>query len=221
MGNNHTSLDFALIDTTEKKTNIITSFTFVKNLTEHFNTGNNRFLILTKTKYLNFITNLNLSGFDTACSNSTTTGNREDILNRHKERFVNFTLGFLNPVVNSIHKFHNLILPLSNTVKCTKSRTTDNRSILFVVILCEKFTHFHFYEFKHFLIFNKVALVQEHNKTGNVYLTSQKDMLASLRHRTVSCSNHDNCTVHLSSTRYHVLYIVGVTRAVNVSIVAF
>ena len=36
---------------------------------------------------------------------------------------------------------------------------------------------------------------------------------------TISSSNYDDSTVHLSSTSYHVLYVVGVTRTVNVSIV--
>ena len=44
-------------------------------------------------------------------------------------------------------------------------------------------------------------------------------MLTGLRHRTVSSGYYDDSTVHLSGTRYHVLHIVGVTRAVNVSVV--
>ena len=44
-------------------------------------------------------------------------------------------------------------------------------------------------------------------------------MLTSLRHRTVSCSNNEDSTIHLGSTSYHVLHIVSVSRAVNVSIV--
>ena len=38
---NHTTFDFILIDTTKQQTNIITSFTFIQQLAEHFNTSNN------------------------------------------------------------------------------------------------------------------------------------------------------------------------------------
>ena len=44
-------------------------------------------------------------------------------------------------------------------------------------------------------------------------------MLTSLGHRTVGSSYYQDGTVHLSGTRYHVLHIVGVSRAVYVSIV--
>ena len=44
-------------------------------------------------------------------------------------------------------------------------------------------------------------------------------MFTSLRHRTISSSNYDDSTIHLSSTSYHVLYVVGVSRTVNVCVV--
>ena len=44
-------------------------------------------------------------------------------------------------------------------------------------------------------------------------------MLTSLRHRTIGSCNYDNSTVHLRSTSYHILHIVGVTRTVYVCVV--
>ena len=44
-------------------------------------------------------------------------------------------------------------------------------------------------------------------------------MLAGLGHRTVGSRHHQNRTVHLRSTRDHVLHIVGMTRAIHVSVV--
>ena len=44
-------------------------------------------------------------------------------------------------------------------------------------------------------------------------------MLAGLRHRAVSRRYYQDSTVHLSSASDHVLYIVSMARAVNVSVV--
>ena len=71
--NYHTTLNLVLIDTTEEKTYVIASFTLIKDLTEHFNASNNRLLVLTETKELNLVTNLNTTSLDTTSNNSTTT----------------------------------------------------------------------------------------------------------------------------------------------------
>ena len=215
----HTTLHFLLIDTTEEETYVITSLTLIKNLAEHLNACYNRLLVLTKTEELNFVTNLHNTSLDTASSHCTTTCDREHVLNRHQEWLIDVTNRLLNPCVASIHEFHYLSLPLWNAIEGTKSRATDDRSLWLEVVLSEEVLHIHLNEFKHFLIVNHVALVHEHNKTRHVHLTSEKDVLTSLRHRTISCSNHDDSTVHLSSTSYHVLHIVGVSRTVNVSVV--
>ena len=217
---NHTAFDRFLIDTTKQQTYVITSFTLIQQFAEHFNTSYNRFLIFTQTEDLNFITNVDDTSFDTTCSNSTTTSNREYVFNRHQERFINITRRQRNPSINCIHQFHNFVFPLFYTVQCAKSRATDNRSIVTVKFVCsQQFAHFHFNEFQHFFVVNHIALVHEYNKLRYVYLTSQQDVLTSLRHRTISSSNYDDSTIHLSSTSYHVLYVVSVTRTVYVSIV--
>ena len=219
VSNHHTALDFSLVDTTEEETYVVTSFTLIKELAEHFNAGNHRLLVFTKTEDLNFITDLNDTGFYTTGSNSTTASDREHVFNRHQEGLIAVAFGFLNPIVNSIHELEDAFFPLGNTIQAAESRTTDDGSIFFEVVLRKEILHIHFYEFEHFFVFNHVALVEEHNEAGHVHLTSKKDVLTSLGHRTIRSSNYDDSTVHLGSTRYHVLHIVGVTRAVNVSIV--
>ena len=221
MAENHTALDFVLIYTTEEQTYVITSFTFIKNLAEHFNTCYHTLLIFAKTEKFYFVTDLNTTSLDTSGSNSSTTSDREHVLNRHKERFVEVARRLLNPLINSVHELHNLLFPFCYAIKCAECRTTNYRSIILEFILIKDFSNLHLNEFEHFLILNHIALVQEHNHTRNVYLTSEKHVLTCLRHRTVSCSNNKNRTVHLSSTCYHVLYIVSVSRAVNVCIVTF
>ena len=193
----------------------------IQQFAEHLNAGYNALLTLsTQTDQLNLVTNFDDTGLDTTRCNSTTTGDREYILNRHQERFVNGTYRELDPVVASIHQLHYLLFPLRNTVQCTQCRTADNRSVVTIELIeVQQLTHLHLNEIQHLRIVNHIALVHEYNQARYVYLASQKDVLAGLRHRTVSSSYYDDSTVHLSSTGNHVLYIVGVTRAVYVCVV--
>ena len=216
---NHTTLNLSFINTTKEETYVITSLTLCKVLTEHLHTSDDRLLIFTKTEELNLITNLTDTSLNTTRSNSTTTCNREHILNRHQERLVNFTLWLLNPRVNSIHQLHYRINPLFNTVQSTKCRTANNRSILFISVLLEDFANLHLNEIKHFLILNHITLIQENHQTRYIHLTSEQNVLTSLRHRTISSSHNQDSTIHLSSTSNHVLHIVSVTRTVYVCIV--
>ncbi len=177
VSDNHTTLHLVLVDTTEEQTYVIASFTFVKDLTEHLDTSDDRLLVFTETKDLNFVTYLNDTSLDTTGSNGTTTCDREDVLDGHQECLILVAYGLLNPVVASIHQLHNLVFPLLNTIQGTKSRAADEWSILLELILSEKFLHFHLNEFEHFLVLDHVTLVQEHNQTGNVHLTSEQDEL--------------------------------------------
>ena len=73
--NNLTSLDVLLVDTTEKKTNVVSSLTLIKKLTEHLDTsysGSSR--SVTETNELNRIIHVDSTSLDTAGNNSTTTG---------------------------------------------------------------------------------------------------------------------------------------------------
>ena len=90
--NNLTSLDVLLVDTTEKKTNVVSSLTLIKKLTEHLDTsysGSSR--SVTETNELNSVVNVDSTSLDTSGNYCTTTCDREDILDRHKEWFLVLT----------------------------------------------------------------------------------------------------------------------------------
>ena len=63
------------------------------------------------------------------------------------------------------------------------------------------------------------GLVQEHHHRRHADLASEQDVLTGLGHRAVSGRANQDRTVHLRSTGDHVLDVVGVTRAVDVSVV--
>ena len=52
-------------------------------------------------------------------------------------------------------------------------------------------------------------------------MARQQNMLASLRHGTIGGRNHQNCAVHLGRASDHVFYVVGMSRAIDVSVVPF
>ncbi len=84
----------------------------------------------------------------------------------------------------------------------------------------QQVAHFHLDQFQQLGVVNHVGLVQEHDDVRNANLTGQQDVLTGLRHRAVSGRAHQDRAVHLGGTGDHVLHVVGVTRAVNVSVVA-
>ena len=87
------------------------------------------------------------------------------------------------------------------------------------VVAGEQLTDFHLDELEQLLVVDLIALVQEDNDGGNANLTGEQDVLAGLGHRAVGSGDDQDRAVHLGSTGDHVLDIVGVARAVNVSIV--
>ena len=66
-----------------------------------------------------------------------------------------------------------------------------------------------------------VDFVHKYNDRGNADLTGEKNMLAGLSHNSVGSGDDEDSAVHLSRAGDHVFDIVGVTRAVNVSVVTF
>ena len=101
-----------------------------------------------------------------------------------------------------------------------QSGTFDNRNLVArKTVRAQQIADFHFYQFQKFRIVYLVYLVHVNDNRRYTYLTSQKNVFARLRHRTVSRRYDQNRTVHLRRTRNHVLYIVRVTRAVYVRIV--
>ena len=102
--------------------------------------------------------------------------------------------------------------------ECADSGALDDRNVIARELIAgQQITDFQFDEFDQFRV-GQIHLVEEHNKRRHANLTCEQDMLARLRHRPVRRRNHQDRAVHLRCTRYHIFYVIGVTRAVDVGV---
>lgn len=107
------------------------------------------------------------------------------------------------------------------TVESAESGALNELSIISVVVIAgKKLTDLHLHELVHLLILDHIALVEEYDNVLDADLTAQENMLTRLRHRSVSSRNHEDATVHARGTCDHVLDVISVTGAVNVTVVA-
>ncbi len=221
---NLTSFDLVSLNTTKKRSDVVTSLSLVKQFTEHLNTCYNSLLgLFFDTNDLYFIRYMKSSTLYSTSSNCSTSCDREYVLYRHQEWLICITLWIWDIAVNSIHQFHDLVSPLSVWIfQSFQSGSLDDRSVIaWELILVKEFADFHLNQLKQLLIVYHITFVHEYNDVRNAYLTRKQDVLSCLSHNTIGSSYYQDRAVHLSGTSDHVFNIVRMSRAVNVSIVTF
>ena len=221
-GQNLTAFDFVSFNTAEQGTDVVTGFSLIQGLTEHFKTrSNGLFLFFFQTNDFHGVADFDDATFNTARCNRTTAGDGEDVFDRHQERFREVMFRSRDVFVNSIHQFEDVGFLFRVAFQGFQCGTDYDRNFISrIVVLAQQFTNFHFNQFDQFRIVNLVGFIQEYNDGRYANLTGKQDVFAGLGHRAVSCGNNEDSAVHLSSTGDHVLDIVGVARAVNVSIMS-
>ena len=220
LAENLAALDVLALDAAEQQTDVVASLAEVHGLTEHLDTGNDSVLGILDADDLDGLVELELTALDTASSNGTTAGDGHNVLNGHQEGEVVVTSRRRDVLVDGVHELADSVHPLGVALESAQSGTTDDGDVVAgEIVLGEELTGLHLDEVDELVIVNHVALVQEDDDVGNADLTGEQDVLAGLSHGTVGSSDDQDSAVHLSSTGDHVLDVVSVARAVNVSVV--
>ncbi len=219
---NLATLDFFTADAADQSTDVVASFTAIKQLAEHFDAGDGGLAGVLDADDFDFVANVHNAGLDTTGNNRTTTRDREHVFDRHQEVLVDRTVGLRDVAVDSVHQsLDRGLADFRVTIfQSGQSRTLDDGDFIAVeAVFAEQFANFQFNQLEQFFVVDLVDLVQVDNQSRNANLASKQDVLAGLRHRAVGCVHDQDCAVHLRSTGDHVLHVVGVARAVDVCIV--
>ncbi len=102
-----------------------------------------------------------------------------------------------------------------------EGRTRDDRDLVArELVLGEQLADLHLDELEELGVVEEVGLVQVDDDVRYVHLVGEQDVLTRLRHGAVVGAHDQDGGVHLRGAGDHVLDVVGVTRAVDVRVVA-
>ena len=221
LGDDLAALDVLALDAAEQDADVVASLAEVHGLAEHLDAGGDGGLLLADADDLDGVVELELAALDTAGGDGAAAGDGHDVLDGHQERLVVVTRRGRDVLVDGVHELDDGVDPLLLAVEGAEAGAADDRQVVSgEAVLGEEVAGLHLDEVDELLVVNHVALVEEDDDVGDADLTGEKDVLAGLGHGAVGGGDDEDGTVHLSRTGDHVLDVVSVARAVDVSVVA-
>src|SRR5699024_3136748 len=109
---NLTTSNLFTLGTTKEQTNVFASFCVVKELAEHLDAGDHGLDgCVVESNDLALVVDLDLSRLDTTGDYGSTTGDREDVLDRHEEVLVDVTNWVGHRLVDGVHELFDALDP--------------------------------------------------------------------------------------------------------------
>ena len=226
LSQNLAALDVGLGNAAQQAARVITGLNVIQGLVEHLHGGDDGgALLVGQTNDLDGLAGLQLAALHTAGSHGAAAGDGEHVLNGHQEGHVGLTVGSGDIAVNSVHQLLDAGVLGGVGVGTLADQSVqggaldDGDVVAGELVEAEGLTDLHLHQLQQLLVIDLIALVQEDDDGGHAHLTGQQDMLLGLGHGAVGGGDDQDGAVHLRSAGDHVLDIVGVARAVNVSVV--
>src|SRR6478672_8957468 len=216
------ALDVLALYAAQERAGVVACLRVVERLLEHLETGDDRLLgLLVDADDLDLVADLDLPLLHAAGHDGAAAGDREDVLDRHQERLVGVAHRLRDVGVDGLHERDDLGLPGLVALERLERRDADDRDVVAgALVLGEQLANLELDELEQLLVVHHVGLVEGDHDVRHLDLAGEKDVLARLRHRAVGGGDHEDRAVHLRGARDHVLDVVGVTRAVDVRVVA-
>ncbi len=216
------TLNVLALGASQQQADVFSRTALIKELAEHLDAGDDRLRRRAGVNADNLDLGVDLehTTVDATGDDRATTGDREDVLHGHHERLIQVALGLRNVLIDLIHELSHGRGPLLVTLERLQRRDAhDGQIVTGELVGGQQLADLHLDKLHDLFVVHHVGLVQCDHDVGNADLTSEQHVLLGLRHRTI-CGRHDkNRTVHLCRTRDHVLHVVSVPGAVDVSVV--
>ena len=173
-----------------------------------------------------FLADLDFALLDAAGHDGAAAGDREHVFDRHQERLFGLAHGLRDVAVDRVHQIENRLavgavgLAASAVERVERAAANDGNVVALEIVLGQQVAHFELDQVEQLGIVDHIDLVHEHDDRRHADLVGEQDMLARLRHRAVVGADHQDRAVHLRGAGDHVLDVVGVSRAIDVRVVA-
>ena len=221
LGDDLTALNVLLLDAAEKNSDVVAGLCGVEELTEHFDVGDGGLLGVLQTDDLDFLALLEDTTLDTTGGDGAATFNVEHVLNGEEEWLILRTLGHRDVVIDGLDEGEDVLLLLGVSLEGLLGAALDDGNLVTgEVVALEEIADLHLDEVEELRIVDEVDLVHEDDERRNADLTGEQDVLTGLGHRAVSGADDEDRSVHLGGAGDHVLDVIGVSRAVDVRVVA-
>src|SRR5690606_23654227 len=132
------ALDVLALGAAEQQTAVLAGPCLVELLVEHLDTGHRGLLRRADADDLDLGVDGQRATLGAAGDDRSTTGDREDVLDRHEERLVAVTLGVRDVVVRSLHELDDALDPLLVALERLQRRDLDDGSVVTVEALARQ-----------------------------------------------------------------------------------
>jgi len=223
LGANLTALDVLPLSAAEQQADVVSRLALIEQLAEHLDAGHDGLPRVLQAADLDFLADLDDAALDAAGDDRAAAGDREDVFDRHQEVLVDGALRHRDVVVDGVHQLHDLLAPLAVRIaalqRLQRGDADDWDLVARELVLVEIVADLHLHEIEQLRI-RGIDLVQCHHDGRYTHLASQQNVFLGLRHDSVSGGHDEDCSVHLRGAGDHVLDVVGVSRTIDVRVVA-
>src|SRR3954468_5320327 len=225
LGQDLAALDLLALDAPDEAADVVAGLALLEQLLEHLDAGHDDLAGRLDADELDLVADLDDAPLDAARRDRAPALDAEDVLDRHEEGLVDRALRGRDVRVDRVHQLLDGLVGLVRGVvgrfERLQRRAADDRDVVTrEVVLGQELADLELDEVEQLLVVDHVDLVEEDDHVRDLDLTGEQDVLAGLGHRSVGRGDDQDGAVHLGGSGDHVLDVVGVTRAVDVGVVA-